>query len=269
MGALEQNLAALQALANPFSWAAIGLVVLGYFFIFWDRRKDESTNRDDGQVGLKLVLYAIGVVSLGLAMGAVGDILGWAIAGGKDAQGFKGSAGIKLGIASLIAGGGGLAAVMFLFLPRTNAREFPQAERFALGTVAGIAGIWAVLDLNMFLQFLFGAAAGWAPKAHALADMAVVGGVAFLTIMRFGAMSGWTAPVKAPAMPIMPQQGYPQQQGYGQQMQQPVGYPQQGGGYPPQGSGMPPGGGYPPQGGGVLPPPGGGYPPQGGGYPPR
>jgi hypothetical protein len=270
----------LETLANPFSFAALALIVLGYFFIVWDKRKDESANKDDGQVGLKLVLYAIGLFSLGIAAGAVTGILGWAIAGAKSAAGASGSAPLKVGIGGLVAGGGGLAAVMLMFLPRTNTHQYPQIERYALGAVAVLTGMGTLMGLNKFLSFLLGAAPGWPPKAHALANLVVMGGVAFLALNRFGSLSGWTAPAK-PVMPSMPQ-GYGQQPGFPQQgqipQQQQGGYPmpqQQQGGYPPQGGGqMPPqqgGGGYPPQGGGYPPQGGGGGlpPPGGGGYPPR
>jgi hypothetical protein len=272
MGAIDQLFMTLgQVLANPFTFAAFGLVLFGYFYIFWDRRNQESANKGDGQIGLKLVLYALGLFSLGMAAGAVAEILGWGLAGAKSAVGMKTSAPVKSGIASLVAGGGGLAAIMFMFLPRTNTKEYPQVERFALGIVALVAGIGALAGLNAFLQGLFNVhpamGTAWAPKAHAAAGLAVNGALAAVVLMRFGTMSGWTAPVK-PVMPMMqqpgfpPQQGYPQQaqmqqQGYPQQPQMQQGYPPQGGGYPPQG-----GGGYPPQGGGGLPPPGGGYPPR-------
>jgi hypothetical protein len=167
---------------------------------------------------------------------------------------------------------------MLMFLPRTNKHEYPQVERFAVGIVAALTGMSTIMGLNTLLSALLGAAPGWPPKAHALANLLVMGGVAFFALNRFGSLSGWTAPVK-PTMPVMPQ-GYGQQPGFppqGQQMppQQQGGYPMQGG-YPPQGGGqMPPqgGGGYPPQGGGGgYPPQGGGGglpPPGGGGYPPR
>jgi hypothetical protein len=270
MGAFDQQFMTLgQALTNPFTFAAFGLVLFGYFYIFWDRRNQESANKGDGQIGLKLVLYALALFGLGMAAGAVADILGWAMAGAKSAVGMKTSAPIKSGMAGLVAGGGGLAAIMFLFLPRTNTKEYPQVERFALGIVALVAGLGALAGLNAFLQGLFNVhpamGTSWAPKAYAVAGLMVHGALAFVALMRFGTMSGWTAPVK-PVVPMLqqpgfpPQQGYPQQpamqQGYPQQPPMQQGYPQQGGGYPPQG------GGYPPQGGGGLPPPGGGYPPR-------
>lgn len=267
------------ALAPMLLVAALGVLVLGYFYLFWDRRKDDSPNKDDGQIGLKLVLYVIAIAGVGIAAGALSQILGWAVAGGKNAFGMNDSGMIKSGIASLLAGGVGVGAVIFLFLPRTNARAFPQSERFALGAVAALAGLGALIQLDMTLAALFGAVPGWPAKAHALAGLLVSGGLGVVALMRFGAVSGWTMPVRPVAPPMMqPPGSYGQPPGgygspQGQQMP-PQGYPPQGGyGGPPQGQ-MPPqgSGGYgpPPGAGGYGPPPGGGLPPpQGGGYPPR
>ncbi|GAB4536629.1 MAG: hypothetical protein Tsb0020_51400 [Haliangiales bacterium] len=257
------------------------LLSLGYFYIFWDRRREDSGNRDDGQVGLKLVLYTLLVLSLGIAAGAFEQILGYLLSGAKNQAGAKGSGPLKMGIASLVAGGVGIAVIFFLFLPRTNAKEYPQSERFAWGLVAFLAGMATIIGLGAALRGVFGELPGWPAKAHALARLLVAGGLAFWSITRFGALSGWQsvergtaagvgAGVGQPGYQAQPQGGYQPQQG-GYQPQQGGYQPQQGGYQPQQGGYQPPQqGGYQPpqQGGGGLPSPGG-YPPQGGGYPPR
>ena len=265
---------------------SVAVLTLGYFYLFWDRRKDDSPNKDDGQVGIKLALFTMLLVGLGIAAGGVETILGYVLAGAKNVTGQRNAGPIKAGIASLVAGGAGMAAVIFLFLPRTNAKDYPQAERFAVGAVAVLAGIATVLGLEAMLKGFFGALPGWPPKAYALANLLVAGGVAFLAINRLGALSGWQAPSKA-ATPQQFQQpgGYQQQQqqayqqqqqAYQQQQQQQQAYQQPQGGYQQQPQGgyqqQQPQGAYPqPQAGspGLPPPQGGGYPPQGGGYPPR
>ncbi|WP_428264513.1 hypothetical protein [Haliangium sp.] len=260
-------------------FSSFGLLSLGYFYLFWDRRRDDSLNREDGQVGLKLVLYTLLLISLGLAAGAIESILGYLLSGAKNAQGAKGSGPIKWGIASLVAGGAGVAAVFFVFLPRTNAKEYPQAERFAWGIASLVAGVSTVLGLNATLQGFFGRLPGWPLKAHALASLLVAGGLAFWAIMRFGAMSGWQVSVSPQLPGQQPQAGGYQPQAGGYQPQaggyqpQAGGYQPQAGGYQqPQGGGyqQPQGGGYQqPQGGGYQQPQGGGLPSPGGGYPPQ
>lgn len=252
-----------------FGSIAIGLVVLGYFFIFWERRRDDSPMKDDEHAHLKLTLYALMIVALGVAAAGLADVLGYLLSGAKG-----GSIRIKMGISHLVAGGAGLVALFFLFLPRTNTKDYPKAEQYAAGILALVAGIQAIMAFDALLSGLF-AGAPWASNSGALSAFLVMGAIMGIALFRFGALSGWTVPVRAvPMQQQYPQQGFPQQQQQQQpQMQQQ--YPPQGGGYPPQGGGappaggQPPGGGYNPQGGGGLPPPsGGGYPPPGGGgYP--
>lgn len=271
------NLAELRSPSSMLIAGSFAVLLLGYFYLFWDRRKDNSPNADDGQVGLKLVLYTLLLMSLGLAAGAIADILGYILALGKNEQGVKGSMPLKLGIASLVTGGVGVAVIFFLWLPRTNHRQYPQVERFAVGTVALAAGLATLFGLEAALQGFFGKLPGWAPKAHALASLLVSAGLAVLAFLRFGSLSGWEASAKAAAQPAQP--GYQPAQGGYQQPQggyQPGGYQQpQAGGYPGyQQQGGYQQSGYPGQsqgGGGGLPSPqGGGYPPpQGGGYPSR
>ena len=253
-----------------FTAGAAALLAGGYFFIFWDRRSNDSASREDDQVGLKLALYTYLVVCLGFAVGGIDGLLGYLLSGAKDTPTLKGSLG------SIIAGAGLFVGIFFMFVPRTNTKDFPKAERYALGLVAVISGVITIMSFNSMLQALFGGAPWKQVTAFEFAHVVTYGAVTFVSLMRFGKLSGWTAPVKMPAMPAgfaQPGQPMPGQpaapQAYPQQQSQPAqqGYPpQQGqGGYPPQGQG----GGYPPQGqgGGNLPPPGGGYPPQGGGFP--
>ena len=244
-----------------FAGVAIAFVALGYFFIFWERRRDDSPMRDDEHAHLKLTLYALMIVALGVAASGLSQILGSLLSGAKG-----GAITIKMGIAHLVAGGGGLVALFFLFIPRTNSKDFPKAEQYAAGLLALVAGIQAIQSFDSLLAGLF-SGAPWASNSGALSSFLVMGAITGISLFRFGALSGWTVPVQA--MPMNPaayqQQAYAQQQAQQMQPQQ-QGYPPQGG-YNPQG-GMPPGGGYNPQGGGGLPPPGGGgYPPPGGGYP--
>ncbi len=260
---------------------SFAVFLLGYFYIFWDRRRDQSLNASDSQVGLKLVLYTLLLVSLGLAVGAIEDILGYILAAGRNQLGEKGAGPLKMGIASLVAGGVGVAAIMFACLPLTNAREYPQVERFAVGAVALVAGLATVLGLEDTLQSFFGKTPGWPPKAHALASFLVSTGLAVLGIIRFGSLSGWQSPMRGAQAGYQAQPGYQvqpgyQQGGYAQQpgaygAQQPGAYPQAGYPQPQQGGYQQPG--FPAQqpGGSSLPSPqGSGYPPsQGGGYPSR
>ncbi len=245
-----------------------------YFFIFWDRRSDDSENKEDGQVGLKLGLFTLVIAALGVVMAGLSNTIDFLLAGAKP------SAQIKAALASLIAGGAVIGAVLFMFVPRTNTKDFNKAERFAWGFVAVLTGLMTILALKMFLMALFTGAPWKHGSSAGLAELAVAGGVFYFALSKFGGLSGWTAPAKAPSMPAgfgaQPQPGMPQQPGVPQQQAYPGApqtAPQQAPqGYPPQQSGgVPPaGGGYPPQGGGLPPPAGGGYPPQGGGgYPPR
>jgi hypothetical protein len=230
-----------------------GFVVVGYLFILIDRREDRPS-KDDKQVGSKLVLWLLILTGIVLALSGVFDILSFVLGGFKG-----GFAAIKDALVNLVVGAAVAAAFALVFLPRTNNSTHQQVERYALGTLALMAGLAAIAALYMLIHNLVFTST-WHDKSSALAGLATAGGTAFLAMARHGQLSGWTAPVR-PAAPMPPAGG-----GY------PGGYPQQGGGYPPQGGGYPQqgGGGYPPQGGGYPPQGGGGYPPQGGGgYPPQ
>jgi hypothetical protein len=242
--------------------AALGYGVLSLFLIFLDRLRASSASKDDSQVELKILLFALLLMGVFIVSDGVTILLG------LITSGFKGEIGatIKALIAPIIVGGALGAAVWVAFLPRTNTATSKTAEMLALFVAALTFGLKAISSLYLFINNL--ALGGpWASEAGsgALATLLVSGPIFVLALMRLGSISGWTMPVRPPAPQYPPQQGggYPPPQGGGYPPPQGGGYPPQGGGYPPQG------GGYPPQGGG-YPPQGGGYPPQGGGgYPPR
>jgi hypothetical protein len=228
---------------------AIGFIGISYFLLTIDRGRATSPSKEDTQAGIKVVLFALCLMGIGMAAGGLEVLLGSVLGGMKGGSGI-----IKQEIPPIAVGAVTTVFVLKALLPRTNAATQKQAERYFLGVLAAQYGITALIAVNQLLTGLF-TSAPWEQNAVFLAMTAISGAILFLAISRFGALSGWTQPVAAPMAP--PPQ-YPPQGG---------GYPPQGGGYPPQGGGYPPqgGGGYPPQGGGGYPPPGGGgYPPQGG-----
>jgi hypothetical protein len=233
-------------------------VVLGYLAVLLDRRRDGSPSQGDRQVGLKLVVFGLGLAGLAFAATGAYILLAYVLSGFKG-----GTEPIKSSLANLISGGAVVAGVILVLLPATNTKEQPQVERYAIGAVALVAGFGTVMAYNQFVHGLF-TGAGWGHTSARLAELLVSSGAAFLSITRLGAMSGWTSPMRSSAAGAYGQPGYPP--GYPQQ----PGYPP---GYPPAGY-APPQAGYPPQ-GGSYPQPGSnpGYPPTGsggsGGYPPR
>ena len=232
--------------------AAIGYAFFALIVITLDRFRANSTSKDDTQVELKILLYALALMGLFLASDGVSVVVT------TIASGFKGAAGetIRGALPAIAVGAGTYAAMFFLFLSSTNAQAIRSAEALALLTVGLYFGGSAISGAHEFVSNVV-MSGPWEAGSGGLAKLIVNGAIAFLGLTRLGSLSGWVVPVRA-APPPPPQ--YPPQGG---------GYPPQGGGYPPQGGGYPPqGGGYPPQGGG-YPPQGGGYPPQGGGYPPR
>jgi hypothetical protein len=240
------GLAIGMTVAISYAFFAMGLITL-------DRFRPGSTSKDDTQVELKVLLFALALIGLALGAGGVTDLVA------IIASGFKGGGdAIKHVLAPIVVGGGTVAAMLLALLPRTNAQTARGPEALALLTVGLYFVGSAIFGAYEFINGLVMSAA-WAESSSGLAVAIVHGVIGFAALTRLGTLAGWTAPVRPPP-PQYPPQGYPPQGG---------GYPPQGGGYPPQGGGYPPqGGGYPPQGGG-YPPQGGGYPPQGGGYPPR
>jgi hypothetical protein len=236
---------------------AVLLVVAIYFFAVWDQRKADSETKDDGQIGIKVAIMLLVLIGIGIAAAGAQLLLHYLLSGAKAG----GTPQIKSAIAFLLVGGLVVAIFLFLFLPRTNSKDYPKVTRMTAGLVAVISGTAAIVALTMFVNLLILGGGGWAGKSQFLAAVVVFGGLGIGALVKLGGLSGWTAPVR-PVAP-QPSAGYGQpgmaQPGMQPGMQQQGGYPPQGGGYPPQG------GGYPPQGGG-YPPQGGGYPPQGGGY---
>jgi hypothetical protein len=254
MRAMEE-LPAVIGMASPF--LAIGFLAFGYFMITLDRSRAGSASKDDGQVGIKLVLHALVLMGVMMAAGGVTQLAAYVFSG------FKGGAGpIKQAIPPIAIGAVVVLLAAKAFLPRTNNATNHQAERFMLGTLAIIYGGFMLLELDLFVTGLINDRP-WEANSGAFASGVVSAAVTMLGIMRLGSISGWVAPAPPPPPPPQQSQGMPPGGGYPPQG---GGYPPQGGGYPPQGGGYPPqGGGYPPQGGGGYPPQGGGYPPQGGG----
>jgi len=233
------------------AFAAVAFVGAAYFLLTLDRNRANSPSKDDTQAGLKIVLFGIILAGVVMAAGGADQLLTYVFGG------FKGGSGpIKMAIPPIVVGALTVVIVMKAVLPRTNASTQRQAERYFLGALAIEFAVFGLANLQGFLSGLF-TDMPWVMNAGNISGAVIGAGVLFFSLGRFGAISGWTAPVAPPPMQHPPQGG---------------GYPPQGGGYPPQGGGYPPqGGGYPPQGGGGYPPQGGGgYPPQGGGgYPPQ
>ncbi|MGE0548423.1 MAG: hypothetical protein AB7O24_16855 [Kofleriaceae bacterium] len=239
--------------------AGFGFVWLAYFLTAIDRLRASSPNKDDGQVGLKLVLFGFMLSGIVLAAGGVQSLLHLIFIGFTN-----GGEAIRQILPAVIVGGLVILVVSKLLLPRTNAAKARQPERLFLGVLSVGYGLMFVFAIYALVFGLFNKAEWKQATAGNVAQAMVFGALAIFAITRLGRVSGWTTPPPPPA-PIPPaQQGHPPQGG---------GYPPQGGGYPPQGGYGPQGGGggYPPQGGYGPQGGGGGYPPQGGGggYPPQ
>lgn len=236
-GDIEQEMAAAaaQAMSKQIMATVVSplfvvplFVLIAYVVLTFERRREGSPTRDDGQLGIKVLLFAL-LAGAVLAAAAGAEALLAFILGG-----FKGGwSGVRGSLATVLALGGAAVAVYLLLMPRTNHLEKPQVERLAIGMIAAIAGASALTGANVFVGSLL-ATAPWGEIAAGLASVGVWGGVAVLAIVRLGSMSGWRSVPRVPQMPMM--------------------QPPMMGGQPPQ-QGMPPlGGGYPPQGGGGWPP---------------
>jgi hypothetical protein len=242
-----EGLESLKFLANPATGIAVVFVAAAYFIITIDRTRANSPSKDDTQVGIKLVIWALIIAGIGLA--ATGLIIFVTSA----LQGFKGFMGVlKMAMPFIIVGAGAVVGFGIILLPKTNNASQKQVERYAYGLLATFYGVQLLGSLVTILGGVF--AASWGAIAAGLPSTIVNGAIGVMALLMLGSKSGWQGPPPPQrAMQQMPGQG--------------GGYPPQGGGYPPQGGGYPPqGGGYPPQGGGYPPQGGGGYPPQGGGY---
>ncbi|HET6612234.1 MAG TPA: hypothetical protein VFG83_09605 [Kofleriaceae bacterium] len=241
--------------------AAPAFLALAYIMLRWHAHREQES---DDQIGLKVVLALIMLVALGFAAGGLVAVVHYIVSG------FKGDTKFLLdGLVTAVVFGGAVAGLWLAIVPRTNLGERPRVSRYVLGYVAGVGAVLALWGLKGFIDVI--GPATWQQSAPDLAGLLVYGSLAGFAVLRLGALSGWTAPVRAAAPMGMPgaYPTQPQQAAYPPQQQQPAyppaGYPQQQpgaypsappqqGGYPPQGGG----GGYPPQGGGGgLPPPGG------------
>ena len=76
----------------------VGAFFVGaYFVATWDSRKAEG--EEDGQIGLKVVLYTLALGALGVALGGVDTLLHYVVSGAKT-----GTPMIKQGAAELVIG---------------------------------------------------------------------------------------------------------------------------------------------------------------------
>jgi len=267
-------------------------LILAYFFVVWDKRQADSPSADDTQIGLKLGLFFLAIIGLGMAVSGASMFLHYLLSGAKT-----GSFAIKTGIASILSGGIVVGGVWFVFLPRTNYNQYPKATRLTLGYISVVTGLVSAVSLNFFIIGLFNSAS-WRGNSVNFANLLIFGGLAVVALSRFGALSGWTAPPPRATgfqggpggfpQGGAPQGGFPQggapQGGFPQGGAPQGGFPQGGapqGGFPqggaPQGGfpqGGAPQGGAPqggfPQGGapqGGAPQQGGAAPAQSGGFP--
>lgn len=241
--------------------AAPAFLVLSYVMLRWQAHREES---EDDQIGLKVVLAFVMLVSLGFAAQGLTSVIHFIVSGFDT-----GTKSLLEGLVTAIVFGGVVAGLWLTIVPRTNLAEYPRISRYALGYVAALGGLSALIGLRTFVSVV--GAATWTSSSPGLATLLVYGGLGAFGLFRFGALAGWKAPVKAAPMPVpgaYPTQ--PQQQAAYPPQQQQAAYPPAGG-YPPPGS-YPPGGGNPHGGGGFSPPQGGGgFPPAqggGGGLPP-
>lgn len=216
-------------LTDPVALVAV-FILVAYLVITIDRRREASSSKDDTQVGIKLVIFGLMAVALLSAASATQHLLAFVLGGFKG--GWKAMRGP---VASVIAMGGPAVALYLFFLPRTNYQERPAAERMATGLVAAFAGAGLLVGLDHFLRFLF-AGAAWVDISAGLASVGVWGGLAVLSVIRLGTMSGWRALPRVPQMPMAPPMSGMQPP--------PGGMPPLGGGYPPQQGG---GAGWPGQ----------------------
>jgi len=190
MAAQAAQQVTLGILAAVVLWAAAV-----YFYLFWDRRRDDSKNKDDGQVGLKVIIYSFLLFTLVLGAQGLNDVLQFLLAGAKNTPQ------IKTGLANLLAGGALFAAAWFMLLPRTNAKDYPQTERYAIGAVALGAGLTTFAAFNGLLTSLFTGANWKLTSSGHFAHLIVWGALAFLALFRLGQMSNWTAPARMSSMP--------------------------------------------------------------------
>ena len=229
-------------MTSAFLTGALAYLILAYFFLVWDAHRADSPNKDDGKIGLKIVLYFLVIIGIGFAAGGAALLLNYVLSGTKT-----GTPALKQALAGIIAGVIPIFAVGVVFLPRTNYRQYTRAARLAYGYLAALGCFMALQSLQGLISQLI-MSQPWAVTSGQLSSLIVFAGIGFFSLFRLGSLSGWSTPIR-PA-PMAPSQGYPQGGGYPPQGYPPQGYPQgYGGGYGPQqgGGGYPPGGGYQPR----------------------
>jgi hypothetical protein len=218
---------------------ATAWLVVAYLLLTWESRQPGSADREDGQLGLKLVALYLFVLGLAFAADGVAGFAHSLLAGAQT-----GMDALKASIAGAFAGGAAIFVVGVLVLPRTNARAFSRATRSATGLVAAGAGALALVSFRALLAGLI-LGAPWATSASGAAATVVYGAIAAIAVSRLGALSGWvavaptgippTGPIVAPPGAAYPPPSYGGQGGYGAY-----------GGSGPAG-GAPPAGGQPPR----------------------
>lgn len=250
-----QPLAMLGSAPNPATFLVPAFVVLGYFYILLDRRREDSISKGDGQVGIKLVLCGLVLWGVLAIAGGLEGLLTFILAG------FSPAGLVKSAFASIIAGAAVAGVAFAMGYRRTNADKFAQVNRFAAGVVTLGAGVYAATSLSMLFNGLI-ADISWPAIRGPLVPLVIYGALAFVAASIHASLSGIVsaAPARAPAYggnqaygqqgayAQQQQPGYGQQAGYAQQQQggqaQP-GYAQQQGGQAQPGYGQQ--AGYPQQ----------------------
>src|SRR5689334_14822297 len=90
-------------------------VAFAYFILTPDRQRANSPSKDDTQVGIKLVLYGLILVGIGMAAGGLSSLLGAVLSGFKT---MPAGPAIKTSLPPILVGAGVTAAVALAFLPR-------------------------------------------------------------------------------------------------------------------------------------------------------
>lgn len=202
---LEHKLAEVAAEAT-FYWGLIltlMFVGIGYVAIFIDRMRAASPNRDDGQVGLKLVVYGLAMTGLALVALGVVRLLSTILGGFHD---FVHA--VRINVPAIIVGAGVLVGLVKMVLPRTNYLTFRQVERYATGLLALEYGIASIVIVYFLLTDIF-LAGSWSEISDEAARAVVYVVIAGAALMRFGSASGWSMPVRPMPPPPPPAQSEP------------------------------------------------------------
>src|SRR5690606_13723206 len=77
---------------------ALMFLVGAYFFAIWDARRPDA--EEDGQIGIKVVLYTLAIAALAVAAGGANTLLHYLVSGAKT-----GTPAIKSGLSGLVSGG--------------------------------------------------------------------------------------------------------------------------------------------------------------------